>query len=545
MRNNVKSLILGIILSLAVILSVVILGGIIWFAINISTTSDAEDSSTSTTSTISVKYDSTTDSIPPTQMDSTNVSTSTLDIAQTETLIPSQTPLPTPTFTPTQHTSPTPDPQVEQILINMTIEQKIGQMLLMGVDGTSINQTTCNLIRQLMPGGIVYRGNNTENPDQLAQLSNDLQNCSAKGVGLPLFIAIDHEGQYVTRYQSGVTVFPAAIAIGATGNPEYAYQAALASGQELAYSGVNMVLGPVGDVLTDYNNTVISQRAFGGDATAVSHFVRRSVYGYLAAGVIPVLKHFPGHGNVPGDTHYIVVQDNANREQLEQVHLAPFRAGIEAGAPSVMFGHVAYPAIDASAQPASISPTMLDLLKQDLHFAGIAITDSMGMGAITGSTGDLSNASVQAIIAGEDLLLVTSPESAQSAFNGLITAIDSNQISIDRINDAVRRLLTTKLNWGLLSYPIPEPSTPDWRGNANLSYSIGYNAVAEYKDQSGLLPLDNMSKNILIIGPTDAWGLYNNIGATLQQSGHTYQLVNYSNYWRGAILFIVFAKQEF
>ena len=461
--------------------------------------------------------------------------THTADASPTGTLAPILTPAPTQIVAGPPSPTPSPDPRVEGQLGVMSLEQKIGQMLLMGVDGQGITTATCGLIQRLSPGGIIYRRNNAENPQQLARFSSDLQICSAEGVGIPLFIAIDHEGQYVTRFKYGVTVFPAAMAQGSTGDPALAYQVALAAGQELAYSGVNMVLGPVADVLSDYDNTVISLRSFGGDAQDVNQFVSQAVHGYLQAGVIPVLKHFPGHGGVAVDTHYNVVSDQSSRASLVAEYLPPFQFGIEAGAPAVMFGHVAYPSIDEAVQPASISPSIVELLREDLGFQGIAMTDSMGMGAISGSTRNIAAASVQAVLAGEDVLLVTSPGTAQAAYDGLLNAVRSGQITEERINESLRSILETKAGWGLLSGSPSAATIPDWKANADLSFDAGYRAVTLFRDQPGYVPLPPAPQNILIIGPTDGWGLYPTLGEALQQNGYSYQIVTYSSPWNGAV----------
>jgi len=447
----------------------------------------------------------------------------------------SSTPPPTLTPTITLTSTPTPNQIVEEILRQMTLDQKIGQMLLMGIDGTWITSGSCGQVQAISPGGIIYRGTNVENPQQLTTLSSELQKCSERGVGIPLLIAIDHEGQYVTRFNSGITVFPAAMAQGAAGDPALTHQAALAAGQELAYSGVNMVLGPVADVLTDYDNTVISQRSFGGRSDLVSQHVREAVLGYLEAGILPVLKHYPGHGGVAGDTHNITVQDPASQEEMVQVYLPPFRAGVEAGAPAVMFGHVIYPSLDETGLPASLSPNLIDSLRNDIGFDGITMTDSMGMGAITASTESIEEAAVQAIRAGEDMLLVTSPMTAQMARVGLLNAVNSGQITQERIDQAVRVILATKQAHGLISYPLSTPDTPYWQGNTNLGYSIGYQSIYEHRDQADLIPIPPDKKRVLIIGPTDGWGLYDTVGNALQKNGISYEVETFSGPWSDAI----------
>jgi beta-N-acetylhexosaminidase len=527
-KENIRSLLLGVALFFAGLVSLSILVIMIFFIKNSFVVSPEK------TEQPMVIIESPTKP-KPTQSKTPDTQTPYTAIPASPTIIPTLTMTPVRTFTPLVAPTPTSDPRIEEILASMTVEEKVGQMLLMGIDGQSITQTTCNLIKRLSPGGIIYRGSNANNPKQLSQLSDALQECSSTNGGLPLFIAIDHEGQYVTRFNSGVTIFPSAMAQGATAKPQYAYQAALAAGKELGFSGVNMVLGPVADVLTNYDNIVISQRSFGGDPELVSHFVSKAVQGYLDAGIIPVLKHFPGHGGVAGDTHYSLVEDEVSKDRLIETYLPPFTSGLDAGAPTIMFSHVTYSSIDDSALPASLSPAMINLLRDDLDFDGITMTDSIGMGAISGNTHNISEAAIKAIIAGEDILLVTSPSTAQAAYNSIVQAIHDGTINERDINAAVRRILNLKAAQGLLSFPTATPSPPDWNANDNLSFDIGEHAVSIQHNELGLIPLPKNARNLLIIGPTDGWGLYNILGTVLHNKGYSYQVVTYSNPWSGPI----------
>lgn len=446
---------------------------------------------------------------------------------------------PSPTLVPTlpRPTSPTPNFWVENTLATLTLEQKIGQLLLVSVGGQEVTEYDCRLIQQLNPGGIVYVGSNIITPAQTRTFSAGLQACAEHSApSLPLLIALDHEGQYVTRFDSGATIFPPALALGATGNPDYAYQAALAGGQELMYSGVNMVLGPVADVLTNYDNTVISQRAFGGAPQQVALFVAQAVHGYLDAGIIPVLKHFPGHGGVASDSHAVLPVDEASLETLTSTYLLPFASGIQMGAPVVMSSHVAFPGVDERGRPATLSNPTLRLLQDTLDFSGVIVSDSMGMGAITNGGGwAVPDASFLAIKSGVDLLLITSTEQAYETKARLLEAVAVGELSQVRLDEAVRHILTLKTTFGLAAFPLQEAPTPNWDGDIGLAREIGAQAVTLYHNDNQLIPLPIIPQNILIIGPPDGWGLYPLLTNTLTEAGHRYYRVEYSGPWNGPI----------
>ncbi len=413
-------------------------------------------------------------------------------------------------------------PWVEQQIASLTISDKIGQMIMMGISGQAISDYTCQVILDIAPGSVVYVGDNVISPDQLRQFSAALQACNAQSpAGIPLWIAMDHEGQYVFRFDTGATVFPAAMAFGATGNPDLAYQAALGGGQELAYSGVNMVLGPDADLLTNYDNDVISLRAYGSDPLVAGELVAQMVLGYRTAGLVPVLKHFPGHGGVAADSHYSLPVDSASLETLRSIYLPPFQRGIGAGAMVVMFSHVAFPQIDPTGSPASLSPAINNLLRQELGFQGVVLTS-------------IPEASLQAVLAGTDMLLITSPEIALQARDRLFNAVQSGELPAELVDAAVRRILTAKAAAGQASYPLSQPAAPDWAGNANLAYQVGYQSVTLLRDDANLLPLSGNS--VLLIGPPDAWGMYPRLEAALAQHGLTnIARYTYSGPWNGAV----------
>jgi len=442
---------------------------------------------------------------------------------------------PTGTVVPTH----TPTAWVESMIASMTLPEKVGQMILTGVTGSELTSGTCQFIRRVSPGGIIYISSNITSldPAHLNNLSQGLQNCIREGAGIPLLISIDHEGPYVTRFSAGsqMTTFPPAMALGAAMKPDLAYQAALASGTELRANGVNMVLGPVADVLTDYDNTVITVRSYGGDPHVVSQYVSQAVQGYLDAGVLPVLKHYPGHGSVSGDSHKILPEDSSDKDTLLRSHLVPFQAGINAGAPAVMVSHVAFPAVDVESNPASMSPELFSILGEDLGFSGIAMSDSMGMGAVSGTGLDTASASIKAVNAGLDMLMLVSPDLAESVYNNVLLAAQSGEIPKERIDQAVRDILTVKFNHGLSTFTQGDEVSPDWRSNTDLAFDIGYRSVSVYKDDLGLLPLQNSAKSVLVVGPADGWGLYPLLWSAFDRVGIAYNILTYSNYWKGRI----------
>lgn len=420
-------------------------------------------------------------------------------------------------------------------LAGMTHEEKMGQMLIVGINGKEITPEICAQIEQLKPGGITLSNENLSEPDALRDLTTGLQEC-AQAAGLPaLLITLAHEGEYVDRFQSGMTLFPAALALGATGDPNTARQAALASGQELSYSGVNLILGPVADVLTNYDNEVVSQRTYGGSTSSVSEFVSRAVQGYRQAGLIPVLKHFPGHGGVAGDSHRLMPIDYTDLEAIKAIYLPPFQAGIQAGAPVVMLSHVSYPAIDAGAEiPATVSSQVVRLLREDLGFEGVILSDAMRMRAVT-RVMTSAEASLQGIQAGIDLLLVTRPQDAVETLDWLLAGFEQGRLTQERIDQAVRHILTLKSNRNLAYSPQSASGTPDWQANQELAYQLGKKAVALIRDEAGLVPIPENLDRVLVVGPAEDWDLYPALLAALGERGYSAELLNYPPPWEGVI----------
>jgi len=425
---------------------------------------------------------------------------------------------------------------VEQTLAKMTLEEKIGQLMIISLQDQQEVLTDCRLIEQVRPAGMFLHPQNVVDFEQVRSLTEAFQSCARELKLAPLLIAIDHEGEYVQRFDDDATTFPAALGMGATGDLLLMYNTSKAAGEELAYGGINMILGPVADVLTNYDNKVVSQRTFGGDPQEVARFVIQAVRGYSDSGLIPVIKHFPGHGNVSDDSHKTLPIDESNLEALESTHLPPFRAGLSVGAPVVMLSHVAYPAISDDQIPASLSPDIIAYLREELLFDGVVLTDAMDMKAVTGKKYQVAQASLEAINAGVDLLLITSPKQAQSTHAKLVEAVTANTLSMERVDQSVRRVLMLKAQNGLMAYPTLNENMPDLEQHDQLAITAGEKSVTLFKDRDDLVPLPEEIEKILIVGPVvPDWFFYTGLVDTLQKIEVQVDFLDYPPPWDGLI----------
>ena len=364
---------------------------------------------------------------------------------------------------PANSLRPTADQQtkIQNLLDKMTLEQKIGQLFIVtpeeltGVDdATAAGQTTHDALATYPVGGLCYFAKNITGADQLrTMISNTKTYCSQVGAGIAPFISVDEEGgSRVARVANSgyfdVKQFPDMAEIGAAGDTAQAANVGTTIGNYLRDIGFNVDFAPDADVLTNPNNQVIGQRAFSSDANVAAEMVAAEVKAMTATGTLPCIKHFPGHGDTEGDSHTGAVYATRTREQMESCELLPFKAGIEAGCPLVMVGHIETPNFAADGLPASLSPTMIgDVLRGQLGFEGVIVSDSFSMGAITESyAGD--DAAVRFIKAGGDVILM--PSDLPVAYNGLLSAVKAGSISTDRIDESVARVLTAKLTAGLI-----------------------------------------------------------------------------------------------
>lgn len=351
------------------------------------------------------------------------------------------------------------------LLEGMTLREKIGQLFFVrpealcpGLTPAEVNDTKLHGALALSPamvetlaeypvGGIIFFGKNVESAEQVRAFIRSL----AQADSLPLFFGIDEEGGRVARLANSGLIdlprVPAAAVIG-EGEPEGAYQAGVTLGTYLADLGFNLDFAPVADVKSNPENTVIGDRSFGSDPQRVARMVAAEVKGLEAAGVISCLKHFPGHGDTAGDTHLGFVALNKSWAELEKTELVPFQAGQKAGAEMVMAAHIALPQATGSLAPASLSREIIQgKLRGDLGFAGVVITDSLSMRAITDNY-SAGEAALLALEAGADILLM--PENLDQAFSRLVRAVEEGTLSQERLDESVLRILRLKEKRGLL-----------------------------------------------------------------------------------------------
>ncbi|HBI27489.1 MAG TPA: beta-N-acetylhexosaminidase, partial [Peptococcaceae bacterium] len=295
------------------------------------------------------------------------------------------------------------DPIKEQ-LDSLTLKEKIGQMVIVGIEGEQISDSERQMIKENHVGGIILFKRNIQNANQMLSLINELKKTNSPNK-IPLFLSIDEEGGIVTRMPDEINKLPASAKVGEKNDSDLAFQIGEVLGQELNSFGLNMNFAPVLDINSNPNNPVIGERAFGTTPEIVSKLGIQTIKGIQSQNVISVVKHFPGHGDTSVDSHVGLPSVNRDLDRLSNFELKPFASAIQNGADAVMIAHILLPKIDAN-HPASLSQTVItDILRNDLQFDGVVLTDDMTMGAIVNNY-DLGEAAVESINAGSDIVLV-------------------------------------------------------------------------------------------------------------------------------------------
>ncbi len=344
--------------------------------------------------------------------------------------------------------------EVAEKIDSMTLEEKVAQMFvitpeaLTGVDTViQAGSVSRQSLEKYPVGGLIYMSGSLKTPEQTRVMLRNMQEYSEEIAGLPLFLSVDEEGGTVARVASnsafGVKNVGNMSDIGASGDSQKAYEAGQYIGGYLSDLGFNLDFAPVADVLTNDDNQVVKERSFGSDAVLVSEMVREEIRGLEENGVYACVKHFPGHGNTTEDSHEGYAVTDKTLEQMRETEFLPFSGAIKEGVSFVMAGHISVPSVTGDYTPASLSELLVsDVLRDDMGYEGIVITDAMNMGAVsdTYSSGD---AAVLAIQAGVDMILM--PEDFSSAYDGVLDAIHSGSLSEERIDESVRRILNVKM----------------------------------------------------------------------------------------------------
>lgn len=341
--------------------------------------------------------------------------------------------------------SSTVEKQEGMVAERMSLQDAVGQMFVVAMGGTEPDYYIEKMVRERNIGGVLLFGYNMESEQQTRELSESLQTLSLEtDPAIPLFIAVDQEGGEVSS-APWVTPQPPAAEVGSRADPKEARAIAGKIGRELLRAGVNTDLAPVVD--TGFG-AAIGDRSFGEDPELVAAMGAAAVEGFRDAGVVASAKHYPNHGPATADSHESVPVVDHGRSTIESYDLPPFRAAIEAGVPMVMVGHLVYPAIDPD-RPASLSPEAIGMLREDLGFDGVVVTDDLSMDAASGD-GPPAGAAVQAVKAGADLLLISSPPQQQAdAYDAVVAAVESGEIPRERIDKAVDRIMKIKENYPL------------------------------------------------------------------------------------------------
>ena len=346
------------------------------------------------------------------------------------------------------------DAEIKEIMDSMTLEEKVCQLFMVTPEaltgvGTAVQAraATQNAFDTYPVGGVIYFSQNLQNPDQTRKMLSNTQQYAEERMGFPVFLSVDEEGGQVARVGSnaafGVEKIGNMSDVGSRGDTQEAYEIGSTIGAYLRDLGFNMDAAPDTDVLTNPENQVVKYRSFGSDPELVSRMAAAELKGLNDQGIIGMYKHFPGHGGTTADSHegYVYVEENL--EELKSGALVPFQDGADNGLQVIMVSHIACPEVTGNNTPATLSRELVtDLLREDMGFDGLVITDALNMGAITEqySSGE---AAVAALNAGVDMLLM--PADFQAAYDGVMAALENGELTEERIDESVRRILEIKL----------------------------------------------------------------------------------------------------
>lgn len=454
----------------------------------------------------------------------------------------------------TEGTAGKTDGVVESMLRSMTTEEKITQMLMIapryydGVGVTQLNKQLTDLFGSYTFGGVILFAQNMVNTEQTLRLTDGLQKANAKPGKPQLLVSIDQEGGSVSRLATG-TQMTGNMALGAIGDPSAARRTGEIIGEELSALGINVDFAPVMDVNNNPANPVINTRSFSDDPTVVSSLGTAFIEGLHKEQIITALKHFPGHGDTETNSHTGLPQINKSYAELQKNELIPFAAGIDVDAEMIMTAHIQYPKIENATYvskstgeeiylPATLSKTiMTDILRRDMGYKGVIVTDAMNMDAISKHFDPVDSAAL-AINAGVDILLMPVAPYSDAGIQGLkygIAAIaalaDSGKISMDNINASVRRILTLKDKHGLLDTYDAENldariekavAAVGSKAHHDEEFKIAKRSVTLTKNNNDLLPLREKNQKVLILTAYDNEKLSVEYGKSLAEGNHLF-----------------------
>jgi beta-N-acetylhexosaminidase len=384
----------------------------------------------------------------------------------------------------------------------------VGELMVIAFPG---REAPVERIRELRPAGIIIYPGNVVSTDQLAGLTR----ASRAAAGRPLLITIDQEGgPFSSLRAEGVALFPGNMALGATGDESLAEQAGRAIALQLQLAGIDVNFAPVLDVNVNPDNPIIGLRSFGADPALVTRLGVAFLRGTIAGGVLPVAKHFPGHGDTGEDSHLALPSVGHPLPRLEEVELAPFRAAIQAGVPAIMTAHVAFPAVDPDGLPATLShATLTGLLRERLGFGGAVITDYMDMKAITDRFG-AGEAAVRSVVAGADLVLLGPDLARQREVHAaLLAAVRSGRITPPRLQAALAASRELRRRAAVA------PRVSETQDPAALALEIARRAVTLVWSQAGVLPVREGARLLAVAPRPTGFGADPHLGEHLAALG--------------------------
>ncbi|MFE0100256.1 glycoside hydrolase family 3 protein [Streptomyces sp. NPDC059009] len=416
------------------------------------------------------------------------------------------------------------DGRLRELIGRMTLEEKVGQLFVLHVYGHSADapdaadadanlkelgvRNAVELVAKYRPGGIIYFGwaHNTRTPHQIAALSNGIQAAAlAHDPRIPLLLSVDQEHGAVARIGAPATLLPGAMALGASGSRSDAREAARIAGTELRALGVRQNYAPLADVNVNPANPVIGVRSFGAAPDAVAALLTAQVKGYERdAEVAATAKHFPGHGDTRTDSHTALPYIHHTREQWQELDAPPFRAAVAAGIDSVMTAHIVVPALDPAEDPATLSrPIVTGILREELGYDGVVVTDSLGMQGVRTKYGD-DRVPVLALKAGVDQLL--NPPKPEIAWTGVLRAVQDGELTEERLDASLLRILRLKRKRGLFDDPYAYGQRRVDRVVGTRAHLAAADRIAErtttlLRNEGPLLPLSPTTHgDVLVVG---------------------------------------------
>jgi beta-N-acetylhexosaminidase len=432
-----------------------------------------------------------------------------------------------------------PAQSIDQMVAAMTLQQKVGQLFatyVYGSDATTASaadmaqnrslygvDTPAQVVQKYHLGGVIYFSwsNNLSATRQMATLSNGLQTAATSGgARVPLIISTDQEHGIVVRLPAPATQFPGNMALGAGRNLLDAFTAGQITGRELRAVGITQAFAPVADVNVNPANPVIGVRSFSSDAHLAAALTVGNVLGLQwGANAAAAAKHFPGHGDTATDSHTGLPVITHTRAEWDRIDAPPFRAAVAAGVDAIMTAHIVVPALDASGDPATLSaPIITGLLRGELGYRGVIVTDSLGMAGVRQKYGD-DRVPVLALKAGADVLLM--PPNFDLAYNAVLNAVASGELTEARIDESVRRILALKQRRGLLANPMVDVGAAEGvvgrPSHLSAAQQITHRTVTAVRNDAALLPLPAGIRSILVTGANNA--TYNNVGTLAARLG--------------------------